>query len=79
MALTSTTKTTTTTPAAATQPLDGDDGPKWRVEHSVSDKATCAQAACKRAGTKIAKGELRIGTQNWWDEEQKYYRQWLHW
>jgi hypothetical protein len=73
MALTMTTKTKTS------QPLDGDDAPKWRVEHSVSDKATCNQAACKRAGVKIAKGELRLGTQVWWEDEQKYYRQWRHW
>jgi len=75
MAFATTANTTTT----ISQPLDGDDAPKWRVEHSVSDKATCNQAACKRAGVKIAKGELRLGTQAWWEDEQKYYRQWRHW
>jgi hypothetical protein len=43
--------------------------------------ATCQQAACKRAKTKIAKGELRIGTHTLFDrdEEQRWYMAWRHW
>ncbi|KAF2682991.1 hypothetical protein K458DRAFT_390271 [Lentithecium fluviatile CBS 122367] len=73
MILTTITKTTTT------QALEGDDALKWRVEHSVSNKAVCYQAACKRVGVKIAKGELRLGTQSWFDTDQKYIRQGRHW
>ncbi|KAF2634413.1 hypothetical protein P280DRAFT_413864 [Massarina eburnea CBS 473.64] len=72
--------TTTTTQTAAIWPADTeDDAPKWRLEHSVSDKAGCAQAACKRAGVKFVNGELRMGIHTYFEKEQSYYRQWRHW
>ncbi|KAF3041284.1 hypothetical protein E8E12_002796 [Didymella heteroderae] len=54
------------------------DGPKYRI---ASGQAICQQAACKRAGTKIAKGELRVGTNTHFnrDEETRWYMAWRHW
>jgi hypothetical protein len=69
----------TATEGATTYVLEGEGAPKWRLEHSTTDAAPCAQVDCKRRGIKIDKGELRIGTQQWIDDEQKYYRQWRHW
>lgn len=71
--------TTTISKAFTKQPLHGDDPTKWRVEHSVSNMATCQQAACKREGTRIAKGELRIGTHTWFEADEKYVWLWRHW
>ncbi|KAF2871417.1 hypothetical protein BDV95DRAFT_462473, partial [Massariosphaeria phaeospora] len=48
-------------------------------EHSVTNKAGCQQVACKRAGVKIAKGELRWGTNVFFEPDQKYIIQWRHW
>ncbi|KAF2846563.1 zf-PARP-domain-containing protein [Plenodomus tracheiphilus IPT5] len=62
--------------------MSGDaDGPKWRLEHSSNNRSVCNQAACKRAQVKIAKGELRIGTNTLYDrdEEQRWYIAWRHW
>ena len=36
--------------------------PNICLEHSISDRAGCQQAKCKREGVKIQKGELRLGT-----------------
>ncbi|KAF2732332.1 zf-PARP-domain-containing protein [Polyplosphaeria fusca] len=51
----------------------------YSAEHSTSDRAGCQQAACKRFGIKIPKGELRIGTyvQNFQSEE--WMTIWRHW
>ncbi|EDU45103.1 zf-parp-type zinc finger protein [Pyrenophora tritici-repentis] len=59
----------------------GDEGPKWRLEHSPNALAICNQAACKRAKTLIKKGELRIGTHTLFDNgvERRWYMAWRHW
>ncbi|KAL1610604.1 hypothetical protein SLS60_002274 [Paraconiothyrium brasiliense] len=76
----SATTVTATAPAASTtHALNGDDAPQWRVEHAVSGQATCRQASCKRDGSKIKQGELRVGTHTWHDVEEKYYWAWRHW
>ncbi|USP78990.1 gfo idh moca family protein [Curvularia clavata] len=56
-------------------------GPKWRLEHAGNGNAVCQQAACKRSNTKIAKGELRIGTHTLFDRdgERRWYMAWRHW
>jgi hypothetical protein len=50
-------------------------------EHALTGMATYQQASCKRAGSKIAKGELRIGTNTIFDrdEEVRWYMAWRHW
>lgn len=50
-------------------------------EHASTGMATRQQASCKRAGSKIAKGELRIGTNTLFDrdEEVRWYMAWRHW
>ncbi|KAF2998242.1 hypothetical protein E8E13_005936 [Curvularia kusanoi] len=59
----------------------GSEEPKYRVEHASNRKATCNQAACKRAGSLIAKGELRIGTHTLFDRdgERRWCMAWRHW
>ncbi|KAI8930803.1 hypothetical protein NX059_011826 [Plenodomus lindquistii] len=62
--------------------MSGDpEGPKWRLEHATNNRAVCNQAACKRGQVKIAKGELRIGTNTLFDNdmEQRWYIAWRHW
>jgi hypothetical protein len=49
------------------------------TEHSISDKAGCQQAACKRAGIKIKKGELRLGISNYFEPAEEYRTAWRHW
>lgn len=53
--------------------------PKYRIEHSISDMATCQQAAHKREGVKLEKGELRVGVWSFFEPEEKYIRRWCHW
>ncbi|KAH7082651.1 hypothetical protein BKA63DRAFT_394085, partial [Paraphoma chrysanthemicola] len=55
------------------------EGPKWRLEHSQTGQAVCQQAACKRAKTKIERGELRIGTNTFFESEARWYIAWRHW
>ncbi|OAL45666.1 glucocorticoid receptor-like (DNA-binding domain) [Pyrenochaeta sp. DS3sAY3a] len=65
--------------------MDGDipdaEGPKWRLEHASNNRATCAQAKCKSGQVKIAKGELRIGTNKLFtgEDEARWYVEWRHW
>ncbi|ORX96593.1 hypothetical protein BCR34DRAFT_607580 [Clohesyomyces aquaticus] len=53
--------------------------PKFRLEHSVSDKAGCQQAACKREKVKVPKGELRLGLHQWHEMAQEEITVWRHW
>jgi hypothetical protein len=71
------------------------EGPKWRLgelfphqsscdtncnaEHASNGLAVCQQASCKRVGTKIEKGELRIGTNTFFERESRWYMAWRHW
>ncbi|CAI6342168.1 unnamed protein product [Periconia digitata] len=70
---------TASSTAAADAERKPPDDPKYRLEHSVSSTAGCNRAACHRSGTKIAKGELRIGTLGLLVNEDKYFYQWRHW
>ncbi|CAA9962662.1 zf-PARP multi-domain protein [Pyrenophora teres f. maculata] len=42
----------------------GEEGPKWRLEHSPNGFAVYQQAACKRARAMIGKGELACATKH---------------
>jgi hypothetical protein len=53
----------------------------YSAEHASNGRSGCQQAACKRAGIKIEKGELRIGTHTLFDRdgENRWYIAWRHW
>jgi hypothetical protein len=53
--------------------------PNICLEHSISDRAGCQKAKCRREGVKIQKGELRLGTNGFWEQEQKWRMTWKHW
>ncbi|KAJ5344205.1 hypothetical protein MYU51_003363 [Penicillium brevicompactum] len=49
----------------------------YRFELAKSGRSGCQTKECKDAQTKIAKGELRIGT--WVDNESRQFWMWRHW
>ena len=48
------------------------------IEHAKTGRAGCQNTACKAAGSKILKGELRMGTLVWLKGEIQAWM-WKHW